>query len=322
MTPPDQTSSRAFAVFRDPISLPPEFRGAVAAIGNFDGVHRGHAALFERARHLADEMGRACIALTFEPHPSDFFAGKSVIFRLTPPGSKALALERLGLDGAAIMTFDSGLAGLDAEAFVRDVIVRRLGLGGVVAGYDFHFGKGRSGDPAFLAEAGRRHGFRVEIVDRIAADAQGSLEAVSSTAIRKALEAGDVARARELLGRDWFVRGEVVHGQKIGRTLGFPTANLRLDPSCRLRHGIYAVRVRLDGAILPAIASFGSRPTFDDGPPLLEVFVFDFSGDLYGREIEVDFVGWIRGEEKFADIPALVAQMNRDCEEARAMLAA
>lgn len=322
MTASHSTESRRFALFENPESLPPGWRGAVAAIGNFDGVHRGHAALFERARLLAGQLERPCLALTFEPHPSDFFAGKSVIFRITPPETKIASFERLGLDGAVVMTFDAGLAGLDAEAFVREIIVGRLGLGGVVVGYDFHFGKGRSGDPTFLTAAGQRHGFRVEIVDRIAADSHGSLEAVSSTTIRKALEDGDVARAASLLGHDWFVRGEVVHGQKIGRTLGFPTANVRLDPSCRLRHGIYAVRVSLDGAVLPAIASFGRRPTFDDGPPLLEVFVFDFSGDLYGRIIDIAFTGWIRGEEKFADVDALVEQMHRDCAAARALLAA
>ena len=238
MTSLQPAPSADFAVLRDPHALTGRLAGAVAAIGNFDGVHRGHAALFARARALATELGRACVALTFEPHPSDFFAGKSVIFRLTPAETKAVALQRVGLDGVVSLDFNAALAGLPAEDFVRRILVGQLGLGGVVAGYDFHFGKGRSGDPAFLTDAGARHGFRVSIVDRITSDAQGSLQAVSSSAIRRALEAGDVRRARELLGREWFVIGEVVHGQKIGRTLGFPTANLRLDPSCRLKHGI------------------------------------------------------------------------------------
>ena len=259
--------------------------------------------------------------LTFEPHPADFFAGKSVIFRLTPEEAKARCLARLGLEGMIVLGFDAHLAALTAQAFVADVLVGRIGVSAVVAGYDFHFGKARAGTPQFLAEAGRAHGFGVEIVERIAQDAGGSIEAVSSTATREALLRGDVMSARTLLGHEYFIIGTVIHGQKLGRTLGFPTANITLDPSCRLATGIYAVRVILDGRMHGGVASYGHRPTFDNGAALLEVFAFDFSGDLYGRELEVAFVARIRGEEKFGSAEALVARMQVDEAEARAVLA-
>ena len=314
-------SNRHFLVVEDPEELPPGLRGPVVAIGNFDGVHRGHQAVIARARALAADLGRPCAVLTFEPHPANYFAGAPVIFRLTTEDAKATALARLGLDGMIVLRFDDALAALDAAAFVSDILVGRLGITAAVIGYDFHFGRKRGGTPQGLADEGRRLGFAVEIVTRIETDADGDLGAVSSTAIRKALEAGDVATAGTLLGHAYFVMGEVVHGQKLGRTLGFPTANLRLDPSSRLRHGIYAVRVRGEGIDHGGVASFGRRPTFDNGAPLLEVVLFDFDGDLYGRTIEVDFVAWIRGEEKFDSVEALVIRMNVDAAEARASLA-
>jgi riboflavin kinase/FMN adenylyltransferase len=201
------------------------------------------------------------------------------------------------------------------------VLVERLAVGGVVAGYDFHFGAKRAGTPEFLKQAGARQGFAVEIVDKITYDASGSLDAVSSTAIREALEAGDVRRARELLGHPFLIEGEVVGGAKRGRELGFPTANIVPDASCRLKHGIYAVTVGVDGVTYGGVASFGRRPTFDDGPALLETYVFDFNADLYGKMVEVAFVDFIRGEEKFDSAEALVAQMRKDAARAREMLA-
>lgn len=316
-----EASDTDFLVLEDPPGPVPELAGCVAAIGNFDGVHRGHRALFERAEALAARLGKPCIALTFEPHPADFFAGRPVIFRLTPREAKALALRRAGLDAAVVLTFNAALASQSAEDFVTDILLRRLGVSAVVAGYDFHFGRKREGSPDFLREAGARHGFAVEIVPRVLADAQGSLAAVSSTATRAALERGDVATARALLGHDYFVLGEIIGGAKLGRTLGFPTANMRLDPSSRLRHGIYAVRMRIGDQIHPGVASFGRRPTFDNGAPVLETFLFDFSGDLYGMTVEVDFVGWLRDEKKFDSAQALVAQMKHDEANARALLA-
>ena len=317
------TSSRAtitFAMIWDGGPPPPALRGAVVAIGNFDGVHRGHKAVIERAKALAARLGRPCAVLTFEPHPADYFAGHPVIFRLTPQSSKAEALGRIGVDGMIVLPFDARMAALTAEDFVTTILVERLGIAAAVAGYDFHFGNGRTGSPTFLRDAGGRHGFEVEIISKIAADGQGDLAAVSSTAIREALVVGDVALAGRLLGHGYFVGGEVLHGQKLGRTLGFPTANMRLDPSSRLAHGIYAVRVEGGGLRAGGVASYGRRPTFDNGAPLLETYLFDFAGDLYGRVLEVTFVDWIRGEAKFDGIDDLIRAMKIDEAKARIAL--
>ncbi|TAL80743.1 MAG: bifunctional riboflavin kinase/FAD synthetase [Beijerinckiaceae bacterium] len=311
---------RHFTFATDPSVFPSDLTGAVVAIGNFDGVHRGHVGVIRRAEALAARLQKPCVVLTFEPHPGDYFLGANTIFRLTPCEAKAQALRQLGVDGMIVLPFDSVLATLSAEAFVRDVLVGRLKVAAVVAGYDFHFGKARSGTPAFLADAGRRYGFEVDIVERIAADESGSIEAASSTATRAALERGDVVRAEHLLGHPYFVIGEVIHGEKRGRDLGFPTANLRLDPSNRLRHGIYAVEVRIRETTYGGVASYGRRPTFDNGAPLLEVFIFDFSGSLYGKTIEVAFRGFLRDEEKFASVEDLTRQIKADAAAARKIL--
>ena len=301
--------------------MPDALRGCVVAIGNFDGVHRGHRAVILRAQEKARALGKPCAVLTFEPHPSDFFARQSVIFRLTPEKAKATALARLGLQGMIVLPFDAAMAGLSAEEFVAEILSRHIGASAVVAGYDFHFGKARAGTPAFLQSAGQAHDFDVEIVERIAYDSDGSLAAVSSTATREALERGDVAGARALLGHDWFIEGVVAHGRKLGRALGFPTANIALDPSCRLRPGIYAVRVAFEGRRFGGVASYGHRPTFDDGAALLETMLFDFEGDLYGKMLEVAFVDWIRPELKFDGMEPLVARMAMDVAEAKRLLA-
>ncbi|MGH6834417.1 MAG: bifunctional riboflavin kinase/FAD synthetase [Methylocella sp.] len=318
----DLSAAKKFVAAIDPAVTPPGLAGAVVAIGNFDGVHRGHLAVIKRARALAQELSCPCAVLTFEPHPTDFFKGPNTIFRLTPRDAKERALEQLGIDGMIVITFDKVLASLPAEAFIDEILVRRLKIRAVVAGYDFHFGAGRSGSPAILAEAGKRHGFAVEIVERVPADAADINEAASSTAARAALETGDAARAARLLGHPFAIMGKVIHGQELGRTLGFPTANLLPDPSCRLRHGIYAVRVVAGTKTYAGVASYGRRPTFDNGPALLEAFLFDFSGDLYGETIEVFFIGWIRAEVKFASAAALIAQMRRDEARAREILRA
>jgi riboflavin kinase / FMN adenylyltransferase len=313
--------NQSFTILRDPESLPGHLANPVVALGNFDGVHRGHAAVINRARALAIRLGKPCMVLTFEPHPADFFAGRSVVFRLTPETAKAQSLSRLGLNGMVVLSFNKMLATMQAEDFVQDLLIGRLGISAAVAGYDFHFGKGRAGSPGFLKDAGQRLGFVVEIIQKIVADQDGSLEAVHSGATREALERGDVGLARRLLGHKYFVTGTIIHGQKLGRTLGFPTANLQLDPSSKLRHGIYAVRMEVDGETHDGVASWGRRPTVDNGAPLLEVFLFDFSGDLYGKKVEVGFVEWIRGEEKFDDLDTMVARIEQDEAEARAILA-
>jgi riboflavin kinase / FMN adenylyltransferase len=311
-----------FVIATDPIRPPRGLEGAVYAIGNFDGVHLGHRAVIERTRRLAREMGAPGAIITFEPHPADFFSGRPVVFRLTPKAAKARALRELGLDGAVFLTFNAALAALSAEEFVRLMLVERLGARAVVVGWDFHFGKGRGGSPAFLEEAGRRYNFAVELVERVAGPAGADSQAISSTTIRKAIEAGDMRAAARLLGRDYAVIGEVIPGQKLGRTLGAPTANIALEATNRLAFGVYAVRVIVDGAAYGGVASFGARPTVaENGAPLLEAHLFDFDGDLYGKTLQVDFIERLRGEEKFSGLPELVAAMEGDKAEARRVLA-
>lgn len=310
-----------FVVARDPSRPPAGLESAVVAIGNFDGLHRGHRGVIARAKALARRLGKPCALLTFEPHPADYFAGDSVIFRLTPPEAKAALSARLGLDGMIILTFDAAFAARPPQDFTSDILARRLGISAAVVGYDFCFGAKRAGTPEFLRAEGERLGFAVEIIERITQDEEGSLEAVSSTATREALQAGDVELAARLLGHPYVVEGTVSRGKSLGRLLGFPTANIELDPSNRLRHGIYAVTLEADGVVYKGVASFGRRPTVDNGPPLLEVFVFDFCGDLYGKMVEVAFVAFIRDEAKFPSLDALVEQMRDDTARAKEILA-
>lgn len=297
--------------------VPEALRGAVIALGNFDGVHLGHAELARAAAALAAPLGASTAALTFEPHPRSVFRPEQPVFRLTPPEIKSELLGEIGFATSFILPFDRDVAAIAAEAFVQDLLLGRLGAAGLVCGFDFHFGRGRAGSPELLQAHAAAAGVPVTVVPPFLRDGQ----TVSSTAIRQALEAGDVAAAAALLGRPWFVRGIVAHGDKRGRDLGYPTANLHLPRDCRLRYGIYAVRMRIDGVWHDGVASFGSRPTFDDGAPRLETFVFDFTGDLYGRSVDVALVDYLRGEEKFDSLPALIAQMDADSARARAVLA-
>jgi riboflavin kinase / FMN adenylyltransferase len=292
-------------------------RGAVIAIGNFDGVHRGHKAVIAAAQKRAAELKRPAAVLTFEPHPRVFFNPGEKLFRLTDEAAKLRLLASTGLDGAIVLTFNAALSKLTAEEFVTRILVERFAIGGAVIGFNFHFGARRAGSPDFLVAEGERLGFTVDIVPPF----RDGGRAVSSGPIRQALEAGRLAEATELLGSPWFVSGEVIHGDKRGRELGFPTANLALDPACGLRHGIYAVRVAVDGKRYDAVASFGRRPTFDNGRVLLEVFLFDFAGDLYGKSIDVAFIEWLRDEKAFASVDDLVRQMQEDSRRAREALA-
>ncbi len=296
--------------------VPEALRGAVLALGNFDGVHRGHAALARAAGVIAKECGAVAAALTFEPHPRSVFRPEQPVFRLTPLAVKTELLAGLGLAPTFILPFDRAIAAVSAERFVDELLLGRLGARGLVCGYDFHFGQGRAGSPEMLQDRAGALGVPVTVVPPYSWNG----EAVSSTLIRTALEAGDVARAGDLLGRPWFVRGEIAHGDKRGRELGYPTANLHLPRDCRLKYGIYAVRLKLDGRWRDGVASFGSRPTFDDGAPRLETFVFDFAGDLYGQTVDVALVAWLRGEAKFDSLAALIAQMDADSARARDIL--
>jgi riboflavin kinase/FMN adenylyltransferase len=290
----------------------------VFCIGNFDGAHRGHAAIVSAARNLVAARHAEIWALSFTPHPRLFFRPGMPLFQLTPPPLRLERLAAIGFDGLVELAFNAELAGMSAENFVRDVLVNGLHASGVVVGDDFHFGKNRLGTPDYLAIAGRELGFATSFVPPFR-DEGGAV--ISSSAIRMALGDGDLATADRMLGYAFEIIGPVIHGAKRGRELGYPTANIALDPACGLKHGIYAVRVRLDGATLNGVASFGRRPMFDNGAPLLEVFVLDFSGDLYGKTLRVSFEAFLRGEENFDSLETLIRQMDADQAEARRLLA-
>ncbi|CAN1487482.1 RibF FAD synthase [Rhabdaerophilaceae bacterium] len=303
-------------------SKDPEFRASrpIVAIGNFDGAHRGHASVASAARQVAaPHRGRTSpvIALTFDPHPRAYFRPHKPFFRLTEPHQRAAALESLGFDAMVTLTFDDKLAGMSADGFVRTILCDILRVSAVVVGSDFHFGKDRAGTPDFLAAAGREHGFLVRFVPPFR-DLDGSI--VSSSEIRKALSEGDISRATRLLGRPYEVEGTVIHGAKRGRELGYPTANIALPRESLLKFGVYAVRMVVDGVTRPGVASFGRRPMFDNGAPLLEVFLFNFSGDLYGKHVRVSVAAFIREEEKFSSLDALITQMDLDQSRARRLL--
>ncbi|WP_421577495.1 bifunctional riboflavin kinase/FAD synthetase [Shinella sp. M31] len=299
--------------------LPEHLRGGVIAIGNFDGVHRGHQAVLQRALDIAEERGLPALVLTFEPHPRTVFRPETPVFRLTPAPLKARLLEGMGFSAVIEYPFDRSFSEISAQDFIRTVLMDWLHASEVVTGFDFHFGKGREGGPAFLMAAGEHNGFGVTLVDAFR-DENASV--ISSSFIRKLLGEGAVAEAAGLLGYHYTVEAEVVGGQQLGRTLGFPTANMQLPPEVELRNGIYAVRFRRpDGSLHDGVASYGRRPTVtSNGAPLLETFLFDFSGDLYGEVSAVSFFGHLRDELKFDGLDALVVQMKRDEEEARALL--
>jgi riboflavin kinase/FMN adenylyltransferase len=304
-----------FVVGRD--EAPAPLRGAVVAIGNFDGVHRGHRAVIAAAQKRAALLGKPAAALTFTPHPRVFLRPQDPHFQLNDERTKLRLLAGTGLDGAIVLTFNQALASTSAEDFVVKILRGRFAISGAALGFDFHFGKNRAGSPALLREQGERLGFAVDVVPPLEDEGRP----VSSGAVRAALTQGKVIEASELLGMPWLVSGEVIAGAKRGRNLGFPTANMRLDPSCALKHGIYAVRANANGRLIDGVASFGRRPTFDNGAPLLETFLFDFSGDLYGQVIDVAFIAWIRAEAKFDSIETLKQQMDADSAKARDALA-
>jgi len=298
--------------------VPAQARGAVLAIGNFDGVHRGHQALLRAASAIGRELGAPAGALIFEPHPREFFHPEEPHFHLTPLPQKLAIFDRLGLDIAVVLPFDAQLAALSADEFVDRVIVDGLGARHVVIGHDFFFGRNRGGTPETMQAAASRAGFGLTVIPPVAEDG----EVFSSSAIRLRLAQGDVRGAARLLGREWRVAGTVVGGAKRGTGLGFPTANIPLPRGTALGHGIYAVRVHIDGEVHDGAAYLGTRPTYDNGMPVLEVFLLDFDGDLYGRDIEVEFVDFIRADRKFDTSEALIAQMQADCARARDILAA
>ncbi|MEM1038809.1 MAG: bifunctional riboflavin kinase/FAD synthetase [Pseudomonadota bacterium] len=303
--------------------LPQAMRGGVLAIGNFDGVHSGHQSVISQALKIAHQQKKPCYVLSFEPHPRAFFQPDVPVFRLTPPSDKARVLAAFGLDGLLTLPFNADLAATSAEDFIAHFLLEWAGASHVVTGFNFYFGTKRAGTPQVLAEAGERLGFGVTTVDALAAQNSETRqrEPVSSSRIRDALQDERAQEAADLLGYRWTVSGTVVKGAQLGRTLGYPTANIKLPEGMTLAHGIYAVRLRrADGTLHDGVASFGRRPTFDNGAPLLETFVFDFSGDLYGETITISLFEFLRGEAKFDSAEALVEQMDRDSNAARDVL--
>jgi riboflavin kinase / FMN adenylyltransferase len=301
-------------------------RGAVLAIGNFDGLHRGHALLIGRARDLARSQDRPVGVLTFEPHPRSVFVPAAEPFRLTPFRVKERELARLGVDLLFVQHFDPAFAAKSADDFLSEVIVGAIGASHVVVGWDCTFGKGRRGTPELLRAAGPQRGFDVTVIEPI----RGADETVySSTQIRELLKAGRPREAAALLGRFWEIDGRVALGDRRGRTIGFPTANLRLDEYLRPAFGVYAVRVSGDGADDPfagrtieGVANLGLRPTVGTPEPRLEAHLFDIDCDLYGRHLRVALVDFIRPEQKFSGLDALKAQIAADADRAREILAA
>src|SRR4051812_13042964 len=261
----------------------PALAGAVVAIGNFDGVHLGHRAVIAAAQARAHTLGRPAAALTFEPHPRSFFRPQEPLFRLTDERAKLRLFAAAGLAGAIVLKFDAALAEPAPQDFINDILVRRLGIAGAAVGFDFRFGKNRAGTPDFLAGKGARLGFAVDVVPAVEIGGQR----IASGLIREELAGGRMAAANGLLGYPWFVSGEVLHGDRRGRELGFPTANLRLDPACALRHGIYAVRAGIGGRRYDGVAHFGGRPVVGVGTVLLGGVLFDFFGGLPGQTLRV-----------------------------------
>lgn len=296
--------------------VPHEARGATLAIGNFDGVHRGHQALFQEARAAIAKHGGLAGAMVFEPHPREFFQPARPHFRLTPLAQKLALLERYELDLAVVLTFDKKLAALSAHDFIERILVAGLGVRHIIVGHDFHFGKGRDGNSAVMQEAGKEFGFDVTVVETVAEAG----EIFSSSAIRAEIAQGDVKSAAHMLGHYWRMSGKVVGGAKVGAGIGFPTANIPMPKGTALAHGIYAVFVYIHEAQHRGAAYLGTRPTFDDGTPILEIFLFDFNEELYGREIEIEFVDFIRGDRRFETVELLVAQMDKDVARARQIL--
>jgi riboflavin kinase / FMN adenylyltransferase len=305
-------------------AIPQDLKGAVVAIGNFDGVHRGHQKLLEITRAMAEAENRPWGVVTFEPHPRSFFKPSEPVFRLTPAPLKARLIAALGAWFMAVLDFDHELSSLEPADFVKHRLVEHLAVAHVVTGYDFHFGRGRKGSPASMVEFGAGHGFGVTIVEQVTGE--GDIHSpFSSRSIRQALRHGHVFDAAHELGYYWTVMGEVVKGDRRGRAIGFPTLNIVLEPGADPFRGIYAVRVRdaaASGATpWPGAGYFGDRPTFDTGRTFLEAFLIDFSGDLYGRTLLVELVDLIRPDRRFNSVAELTDQMRKDCSAASSRLA-
>lgn len=311
-------------IFRHIADVPDAYKGAVVAIGNFDGVHLGHQALISHAHRLADERSAPLAVLVFEPCPRDFFRPGAEPFRLTPFRAKSRLIAALDVDCMYALAFDAAMARRTAREFVAEVLVEGLEVGCVVVGSDFRFGHGRAGDATVLSYLGSMEGFGVSVFGIVDG---GAGEKISSTGIRAALQSGRPDEAARQLGRPFAVEGRVEHGDKRGVKLGYPTANLHLDGYMRPAFGIYAVRASvLEDDLVVArydgVANLGIRPMYERTEPLLETYLFDFGGDLYGKHLSIDLVAYLRPEAKFASVDDLTAQIAKDVERAKETLKA
>jgi riboflavin kinase / FMN adenylyltransferase len=298
--------------------IPDSLKGSIVALGNFDGFHLGHQAVVGRAIQRGFHERRPVIVATFDPHPVRYFKPDVPPFRLTSLDQRERLFAHAGADAMLVFEFGAELASMDADQFIADVLGRQIGAAGVITGDDFSFGKGRAGDAALLARVGAEHGIGAEAMAQVVLNG----ERISSGRIREALVAGDTGTATRMLTRDFAIEGVVQGGDRRGRELGYPTANMVLGRYLRPRYGIYAVRVTLDdGTEHPGVASLGVRPTFDPPQELLETYLLDFDGDLYGRKLEVALHAFIRDEQKFESMDALVAEMRNDEAQARKLLA-
>jgi riboflavin kinase/FMN adenylyltransferase len=315
--------SRGMRIFRHYQDIPDAFKGGVVAIGNFDGVHRGHQALMAEARRHAAERNAIFGVLAFEPHPQEFFRPQAECFRLTPFRTKARLIAEQGADAMFGLAFDAGMAEKSAQDFILDVLIGGLGAGAVVVGADFQFGKGRTGNTAVLGYMGEMEGLGVIVFRPVEDERHGK---ISSSRIRAALKEGRPLEAAQLLGHYWTAESRVEHGDKRGRLIGTPTANMTIDGYLAPAFGVYAVRATIIEDDRPAgryegVANFGIRPMFEVPTPLLETWLFDFAGDLYGKHLAVELVAYLRPEAKFPDLESLKAQIEQDAQAARLALA-
>lgn len=299
-------------------NLRPRHRGSVASIGNYDGMHLGHQQVLSQLVERAGQHGLPSVVMCFEPTPREFFTRDKAPMRLSSFREKFLRVAEQGVDRFFCVRFDARVAAMTPEAFIRDLLVDGIGVRHLVVGDDFRFGHGRAGDFHTLVEAGARFGFAVDDTPSYSIDGQR----VSSTAVRDALGDGDMARARRLLGRNYTMSGRVVHGERLGRQLGFPTANIRVGHRSSPLRGVFAVRVSGLGPVRDAVANLGTRPTVNGREMLLEVHIFDFSETIYGRRISVEFVHRLRDEQRFASVRDMTVQLEQDAREARRLLAA
>lgn len=298
--------------------------GCVVALGNFDGFHRGHHVVVGEAGRRARDLNIPLTVVVMEPHPVSFFAPDKPAFRLTPEDERALLLQRFGIDQLVILPFGQDLASMSAENFIGDILINALNAKHICVGYDYRFGKGRAGDVEMLETVGKAKGFGLTVINPVTVGIEGFAgEVYSSTLVRKSLGEGKARKAAALLGHWWMINGPVVEGDQRGRTIDFPTANVQLGDNLEPRHGVYAVRVKLDGddTIYPGVANIGKRPTFDKRDVLMEVFLFDFAQDIYGRDARVEIVSFVRAEQKFSGLDALKSQIAEDVETAKRSLA-